>query len=48
MFADNIVFVDENINMFESKLEYWHEILEKKGLNISRSITIFLEFIKFI
>lgn len=39
-----MVLVDNNINVLESQLEHWQEILEKNKLKIGKNKTEFLKF----
>ena len=42
-FADNIVLVDESRSGINAKLEIWHDTLESKGSQLSRTKTEYME-----
>lgn len=46
MFTDNMVLVDENTKVQESKLERWREVVEGNKLKISRAETKFKRKLK--
>jgi len=48
LFADDVVLVGESLEEVNYRLKEWREALESKGLKISRSKTVYIEFILFI
>ncbi|KAB2607014.1 hypothetical protein D8674_006731 [Pyrus ussuriensis x Pyrus communis] len=42
-FADDIVLIDETQERVNAKLNLWREVLESKGLRLSRSKTKYME-----
>ncbi|KAM1196328.1 hypothetical protein ACFX2J_022713 [Malus domestica] len=43
LFADDIVLIDETQEGVNAKLNLWREVLESKGLRLSRSKTEYME-----
>ena len=43
LFADDIVLIDETQEGVNAKLNLWREVLESKGLRLSRSKTKYME-----
>ncbi|KAM2797605.1 hypothetical protein COP1_002656 [Malus domestica] len=43
LFADDIVLIDETQEGVNAKLNLWRDVLESKGLRLSRSKTEYME-----
>ena len=44
LFANDIVLIDETQEGVNAKLNLWREVLESKGLRLSRSKTEYMEY----